>query len=319
MLTIMRTELCGIIKSVVIIRFFLSEFLQLPKTGDESENISAGDKPMKTSENETTSYMNEYVKPFFLDGKDTEECIFMIHGFTGSAANMRPLAEALNKGGEGYPVCAVLLPGHGTSMQDMMRRNWKEWVIAATAEYKKLQAVYPKISIIGLSMGGDIALCIASRLKVNRIVTISTPILLRSQLSRFAGILRFFRKYITWWNYKPLDGELVPEYEMGYKGMPVRSIAQLRRLTVAARRRLHRVKQPILVVQSLRDKLVHPKSPYIIFDNVKSEYKELILLEHARHNAILSPERFRLFEDAEEFLKKDIQPKEQVLKEAENS
>jgi carboxylesterase len=191
-------------------------------------------------------------------------------------------------------------------------------VIYATGEFKKLQALYPKVSVIGLSMGGDIALCIASRLKVNRIVTISTPIIIRNKLNHIAEFLSLFRKYTNWWNYKPLEGEARFDYETGYKGMPTRSIAQLRKMTVATRNRLHRIKQPVLVIQSLKDKVVHHKSPYIIFDNVKSEYKEFTLLEHARHNAINSPDRFRLYAAVEEFLQREILPKEQVLEEASN-
>lgn len=273
---------------------------------------------MEMNGNRNISYMNEHVKPFFMDGKIKDECILLLHGFTGTPADMRPLAEYLNKNGEGFPVCAILFPGHGTKVEDMLPCNWKDWVIYATGEFKKLQALYSKVSVIGLSMGGDVALCIASRLKVNRIVTISTPIIIRNKLNHIAEFLSIFRKYINWWNYKPLEGEAHFDYETGYKGMPMRSIAQLRKLAIAARNRLPRVRQPILVIQSLKDKLVNHKSPYIIFDNVKSEYKEFTLLEQARHNAINSPDRFRLYAAVEEFLQREILPKEQVLQEASN-
>ena len=254
--------------------------------------------------------MNEHVKPFFMDGKNKEECILLIHGFTGSPADMKPLADYLNKDGEGYPVCGILLPGHGTKMEDMTQYNWKSWVRYAAAEWKKLQETYPKVSVIGLSMGGDIALCLASKYKVNRVVSISSPIILRNKLNHIVEFLGIFHKYTYWKVFKPLEGELAYDYETGYKGMPLRSIAQLRNLTLVTRNRLRRIRQPILIVQPLKDKLVNLKSPYIIFDNILSEYKELVLLEQSRHNAIRGPERQKLFSTVEVFLNKEILPRE---------
>lgn len=250
--------------------------------------------------------MNDHVKPFFLEGPNKDECILLIHGFTGSPADMIPLARYLNKDGTGYNVCGILLPGHGTKMQDMLKINWKAWVIYASAELRDLMAIYKKVSVIGLSMGGDIAICLAAKYNINRLVTISTPIRIRNKLNYIAEILSVFRKYTYWKKYQPIEGEIEYSYETGYNGMPVKSIAELRKLTIATNNRLHRIKHPILIVQSLKDKVVHLRSPFIIFDNVKSEYKELTLLENARHNPITSPERDKLFSCIDEFMKHEI-------------
>lgn len=251
-------------------------------------------------------YLNEFVKPFFWDGENENECILLLHGFTGSPADMMPLAAHLNKKGNGYPVSVILLPGHGTKMDDMLKCNWKKWVICATNELKRLLDIYPKVSVIGLSMGGDIALCLASKFKVNRIVTISAPIIIRNKLNYIAGFLSIFQKYTYWKTGRPLEGELISEFETGYRGMPVLSIVQMRKLTIATYKRLHRIKQPILIVQPLKDRVVNLRSPYIIFDKISSDYKELTLLENSRHNAITSPEREKLFDTVEAFLKRDL-------------
>ena len=56
-------------------------------------------------------YMHENVKPFFLPGD--EHAVLLTHGFTGSAAHMRPLGDYLHA--QGFTVRGILLPGHGTS------------------------------------------------------------------------------------------------------------------------------------------------------------------------------------------------------------
>jgi len=163
-------------------------------------------------------------------------------------------------------------------------------------------------------MGGNIAICLAASMNVYRIVTISTPIIIKNKLGYIAEFLSLFRKYQLWRNFPPLEGELRFEYAIGYPGMPVKSIAEVRKITIASFRRLHRIRQPILIAQSIKDRTTHARSPYMIYDLISSEYKELLLLLNARHNAILSPEREKLFQAIEVFLGRDIHPRDLASK-----
>jgi len=250
--------------------------------------------------------MNEFVSPFILYGDRKDECILLIHGFTGSPADVMPLAKALNNDGKGFTIYSILLPGHGTKMEDMSPVKWKEWVLYSSEKLKILIKNYKKVSLIGFSMGGDISLCLAAKYNIDRIVSICTPILIKNKLYFIAEFLSIFRKYNYWKKTTLIPGELDLPYSTGYKGMPVRSIAELRNITIAAFNRLHRIKQPIMVVQSLKDRTVHIKSPFLIFDNVKSQYKELLLLENSRHNPIKGIEREKLYLAVEKFLRQGI-------------
>ena len=44
--------------------------------------------------------------------------VLVLHGFTGNPGSMRPLAEAFADAG--FSVELPLLPGHGTSVEDML-------------------------------------------------------------------------------------------------------------------------------------------------------------------------------------------------------
>ncbi len=55
---------------------------------------------------------------FALPGTRPLGCL-LVHGFTGAPDEMRPLGEAL--AAAGFPVRAVRLPGHGTSVDDLAR------------------------------------------------------------------------------------------------------------------------------------------------------------------------------------------------------
>ncbi|HLY83237.1 MAG TPA: hypothetical protein VKQ71_09625, partial [Acidimicrobiales bacterium] len=53
----------------------------------------------------------------------------LLHGFTGSPWSMRPVAEAL--AATGFTVELPLLPGHGTSVDDLAETGWEDWSGAA--------------------------------------------------------------------------------------------------------------------------------------------------------------------------------------------
>lgn len=80
----------------------------------------------------------------------------VIHGFTGNPSSMRGLAEAF--AAAGYHVELPRLPGHGTSIDDMLTTTWPDWYAEAEAALARLQARTPKVVVVGLSMGGTLTL-----------------------------------------------------------------------------------------------------------------------------------------------------------------
>ena len=56
--------------------------------------------------------------------------VLVLHGFTGNPQSMRGLAESL--AAAGFAVELPLLPGHGTSVDDMLPTRWDDW--SSTAE-----------------------------------------------------------------------------------------------------------------------------------------------------------------------------------------
>jgi carboxylesterase len=80
----------------------------------------------------------------------------VLHGFTGNPGSMRGLAEALADAG--FHVEMPLLPGHGTSVDDMLPTRWADWAGEAEAAYQRLRSRVGDIVVCGLSMGGALAL-----------------------------------------------------------------------------------------------------------------------------------------------------------------
>ncbi len=96
-------------------------------------------------------------KPFLLlHPQKTERSLLMVHGLTDSPHSMRDLARIFHA--RGYNVAAVLLPGHGTCAQDLMRVTLKEWRDEVALGFAAASALGEEISLAGYSTGGALVL-----------------------------------------------------------------------------------------------------------------------------------------------------------------
>ena len=96
-------------------------------------------------------------EPFSASGG--RDGVLVLHGFTGNPQSMRPLAEAIANAG--YTVELPRLPGHGTSVEDMMTTGWSDWSSASDAAYRELATRCDRVAVVGLSMGGGLTAFVA--------------------------------------------------------------------------------------------------------------------------------------------------------------
>ncbi|HEY8081916.1 MAG TPA: alpha/beta fold hydrolase [Acidimicrobiales bacterium] len=85
--------------------------------------------------------------------------VLVLHGFTGSPFSVRTLAECIAN--RGYTVEAPRLPGHGTSVEDLVPMRWDDWTGAAQAAYDDLATRCARVALVGLSVGGGLSVWLA--------------------------------------------------------------------------------------------------------------------------------------------------------------
>lgn len=97
-------------------------------------------------------------RAFALNGG--QPAALLLHGFMGTPAEMRPIADALHA--EGWTVHAPLLPGFGEDMQSLTARSHEEWAGAAlAAAFSLRQQGHAPLLLVGFSMGAALSLIIA--------------------------------------------------------------------------------------------------------------------------------------------------------------
>ncbi len=123
----------------------------------------------------------------------------LIHGFTGTPAEMRPLGARL--AAEGYRSRGILLPGFGPDIVNLNRCRQHDWLAAAEDSWNIVQSTSRRSILIGYSMGAAIAIHLAQKSPPDLLVLVAPfwkapgvlPLLLPAA-RRFFPSLRPFRK-----------------------------------------------------------------------------------------------------------------------------
>lgn len=233
-------------------------------------------------------------QPFFLEGTNAgtkTHGVLLMHGFTGTAAHMRLIGEKLHA--RGFTVMGINLPGHATDMDDMAQHTWEDWLNAAKDAFLALKKQCDYVSVVGLSMGGCLSLILGEQMQPTAIAPISAP--MGTQLPLWmAKVARPFLPTI-WW--KNRDGNPVPvvnEYDYGYPGFRSSCARHLDKLIKMARRNLHAVTCPVLVVQSHADETIIPQSAEIVMNGISSEQKSVLWLDDVPHVCTITHEADRI-------------------------
>jgi carboxylesterase len=236
---------------------------------------------------ENHALLHPLAAPFALR-PDRDDIVLLLHGWTGSPSHLRLIADDLVTAGFGVTV--PLLPGHGTTIKAMLDVGWRDWLGAAAEAADDVLASGAKLHVGGLSMGGLLAILLATTFEPVSVTTINTPIRTFEWRIRFSALVKGSPRVIDEPEPERAPG-FASGYDWGYRETPVGSVADLYLLMRAARNALPHVSAPTLVIQSHADKTVRPASGSIIYDGVGAAVRRMVWLEDSSHMATLDVER----------------------------
>lgn len=222
-------------------------------------------------------------EPFEYPGRD-DLAVLLVHGFTGTPFEMRQLGEALAAAGIGS--ACPLLRGHGTYPDDMLGHPYTDWIEDAERALDGLLARHDRLVVVGLSMGGTLALNVAARraddARIAGLVTISAPLVLDDWRLGFA---RLIVKIVKWqaWGKPDIKDRSAWDRQTNYRRIRTRAILELLGLLEETRGRLMQVTQPTLIVQAREDHIVPPRNADLIRDGIGSTDRQVIVLDNCYH------------------------------------
>jgi carboxylesterase len=238
-------------------------------------------------------------EPFHHDGSDVG--VLLCHGFTGTPQSLRPWGEYLAD--RDYSVRIPLLPGHGTTWQEMNQTRWEDWYAAVDAAFRELHEASERVVVCGLSMGGALALQLAQGhgprisglVLVNPAVKFEDPrTLLLPVLKHVVGSLGAIGNDVK----KPGVTELA------YTRTPLKAAHSQLVAWQSVVRDLPEVTQPVLLLRSPQDHVVPASSSALILSRISSLDVTEILLEDSYHVATIDNDAQRIFDESAKFIER---------------
>ncbi len=237
--------------------------------------------------------------------------VLLLHGFGDTPQTLSLLARRLHKAG--YSVLVPLLPGHGRTMAAFTRSRADEWIDAARASLLEMRERSTSVSVVGLSMGGALAVLLAAEIQDIPALVLIAPYLGMPRVLRIAAT--------THWLWGRLAGELngrsprsirdpiEREKNLAYGAVTGRMLFELWRVMTRARKALRRVTAPTLIVQSREDPRVAPGIAEAALKQIGAKEKRLVWTEHSGHIITVDFGRERVFSEVEKWLREHDIPR----------
>jgi carboxylesterase len=238
-------------------------------------------------------------EPQFHDGGPAGALV--LHGFTGNPVTMQPVTDAFVAAG--FTVSMPRLPGHGTTVEDMLTTGWADWSAEAERAYQELAAKTQHVVVVGLSMGGTLTAWLAAHHP-----EIAGIVLINAAVKPYDPDAREFIQAM-------IDaGDVIapgigadladPDaHEPAYEGSPLPSLLTMFDAVEDLQARFGDITCPALVMQAPQDHVVDPTSAEHVAALLGGPV-ERVSLDRSYHVATLDYDKALIQERAVEFANK---------------
>jgi carboxylesterase len=225
--------------------------------------------------------------------------VLLSHGFSGSPESMRAWGEHL--GELGYAVEVPLLPGHGTTWQDLNTRRWDDWCATLEASFRDLADRSDAVVLGGLSMGGALVLRLAADhpTEVAGLVLVN-PAVATKRLD--VKLLPVLKHVVPSFPGIASDIKMPGGVEHGYTRTPLKAIHSLMTAWPPLVSDLGRITAPVLYFRSTVDHVVDEASEPLILGGLASPDVTVRRLPESYHVATMDNDAPTIFEESAAFV-----------------
>lgn len=262
------------------------------------------------------SFTNNMKYSFFMPGGD--RAVLLIHGITGTPSEMNYLGRNLHKAG--YSVLCNSLPKHCGSLGELKRVTWQEIAQACVDDFKKLRQHYSTVFVGGLSMGALMSIYITNKYpqEVKGIAALAPTLFYDGwALNKGKVLLDILWKIPLLRNniniredypYGLKDAQLREHIHRFYKDasasrfnkkallfgspfFPLSNLYQHHLFVNSIKDEFPNIKAPILIMHAREDDMTSLRNSQIVYDNIGSQDKQLIVLEDSYHMITIDNEK----------------------------
>ncbi|MCI0695234.1 alpha/beta fold hydrolase [candidate division KSB1 bacterium] len=234
-------------------------------------------------------------------GKNPIACL-LLHGFTGNPAEMEGLAAFLHN--HGCEVSVPTLPGHATQPEDLRHVSYKAWIAASEKAFLDFRRHHPVVFVIGLSMGGALALHLAAHHQFAGVVTLAAALKMPLKQEIASYVLAPFVPVRHKRNGPDVHDAEAKASLRNYDRYPLAAARELMRMLRKIRAELPKVTMPILAIHSRADHVVPFDNLAVLMRRVQSPQREQMVAENSYHVLTVDYDRQAIFDRIWKFIQR---------------
>lgn len=237
------------------------------------------------------------VKPEPLKYENGRRAVMLLHSFTGTVRDVKPLAQYLYQ--HEYTVHVPSFEGHGMGPSELVRTGPSDWWQNVMDGYHALKDEgYENIAVGGVSLGGVLSLRAAEQLgDINGVVSMSVPQgkdvedINRRVLSYTKNFLKFTGE----------DDEKIKEAVEYYRDNPMDGLEDFRKLIDEVHGNLEHIDVPVAVKYGGKDAELYMESAKSIYESIGHSEKGIQSYANTGHLMTRGKDQKALFEDIRTF------------------
>ena len=256
-----------------------------------------------------------------------DDCVLLVHGLTGTPAEMRTIAKRLAR--QGFSVMCPQLAGHCGNMADLKRSGWRDWYGTIDRSFEAAKQTHARVYVAGLSVGALIAIKLAEE-KKERVAGLGLLSLtffydgwnmphLRRKLLLPLVIYTPLRYFISWQEKPPygikcertraavhkvlMRRDVKASEKVGIFRTPAVTIHESLRLINVAKAALSGVRAPALIVHSTEDDTASIRNAHFAVSKLASRKVETFFVDDTYHVLTLDKRKFDVARKLGDFFK----------------
>ena len=251
-----------------------------------------------------------------IEGESLESCL-VLHGLGGGPYELGPLIAALEA--NGLRVSAPVLPGHEGRGSTMPPSRWQDWASTAEVAFDALASHGKPVVVLGFSTGGTLALRLATRRPVARLVLLAPFLAIR-----YCGLIplrpaSYLRQLAQVMPNLPRRPPAVRDSEMRrivaasdrFRTFNLYATLSALELIEEVKPSIPRITTPTLIFQGELDTVVEPGNAKWLLRHHGSSHKELVMLPRSDHLVALDRERDVVIARTLDFVRDSDEPVDQ--------
>ena len=232
--------------------------------------------------------------------------VLLLHGAGDTPQALSELATYLYE--RGFSVRVPLLSGHGRALSAFGGTSSTRWHQDVAREYAAMKATHRSVSMVGLSMGGALAISLASREEGVRALVLLVPYLAMPFAVSAAAVSSrawgWLCPYFVSGGRRSIHDPVAAARALGYGIFTPNALRALHEVVVEAWNALPKVGIPTLVIHSREDKRISAANAERAFRLLGSTEKKLVWIEGAGHVITVDYGHERVFELTADWLER---------------